>query len=294
MTPMTETTETAMTPDTPSNPPTEGVFRPRKAWLAATLSFLATGLGQLYNGQWKKGLVLLGVDFVMNVAAILMLGGFALMIAGLSAVIAFNLWAAWEAYRTARGLKAFALGPYNRFWAYATFFVVSATAGAMVQVGMGETFYRSFAIPSGSMIPTLLPGDRIMVKNLKAGEAVERGDLAVFFHDEKGVHFVKRVIGLPGETLRIDDKRVFIDGVQLNEPYVHHTKFHSIPIRDNFGPLALGPDEYFLMGDNRESSLDSRWLGPVRRDAVTGKPLFVVFPGKGLGERWSRLGAELR
>ena len=289
-TPASSETDTSESSETAAAP----IARPRKPWLAAVLSFLATGLGQVYNGQWKKGLSFFAVDLALGVVMILMLGRFWTMVAGLALLVAYNVGVAWEAYRTARGLPQYVLGPANRMWLYLTFFVLSATAGALIQMGLGETRYRSFAIPSGSMVPALLPGDRIMVERLDPNDAVQRGDLAVFLSEDGRIHFVKRVVGLPGETVTIRDRRVFIDGERFDEPYVHHTKFHIVAGRDNFGPLALGEDEFFLLGDNRDSSMDSRMLGPIPRSAVTGRALYVFFPGQGLGNRWARLGQRLR
>ena len=177
------------------------------------------------------------------------------------------------------------------------------------------TLVQAFVIPSGSMEDTLLIGDHLLVDKLAyaPGGAVSKyllpyeqprhGDIIVFrFPVDISQTFVKRVIGVPGDRLKMVNRVVYRNGVQLNEPYVYH-KFPYDASRDNFpgeptlfadglqaqlqrdmlenhvvnGEIVVPPNEYFAMGDNRDNSLDSRYWGFVPRDNIIGKPLLIYW-----------------
>jgi signal peptidase I len=160
---------------------------------------------------------------------------------------------------------------------------------------------QAFKIPTGSMENNLLIGDHLLVnkfvfgpsltaieKKLVAETDVKRGDVIVFkYPEEPDRDFIKRVIGLPGETLEVRDKRVYINGQRLEEPYVHYlqappepSEVHevtSFDVRDQYGPVTIPPDHYFMMGDNRDNSQDSRYWGFLPRSYVKGKALVVYW-----------------
>lgn len=171
---------------------------------------------------------------------------------------------------------------------------------------------QAFKIPSGSMLDTLQIGDHLLVskfaydvrlpsniwldttdgKVLAQTGDPERGDIIVFkFPEDETKDFIKRVIGLPGETLEVRDKVVYINGNVIEEPYVLHTKPNNTPVRDNFGPVTIPEDQYFVMGDNREGSYDSRWWGPVKREKIVGKALIIYWSwGSVTDVRFGRIG----
>ena len=162
---------------------------------------------------------------------------------------------------------------------------------------------QPFTIPSPSMEDTLLVGDYILVNKFALSSLsspierallpiapVRRGDVIVFRypHDERQ-DYVKRAIGLPGETVKIVDRVVYIQKpgqegyVPLIEPYGNHKDPGSVPPQlDNFGPLAVPEDQYFVMGDNRDNSLDSREWGFVPRDHIIGRGLLVYWSFEGV------------
>jgi signal peptidase I len=181
---------------------------------------------------------------------------------------------------------------------------------------------QAFKIPTGSMENNLLIGDHLLVNKfvfaptltraesaLLPIDPIRRGDILVFKYPEDPERdFIKRVIGLPGETLELRDKKVYINGKGLDEPYVHFlfpfdptssgdTGVADFDVRRNYGPVTVPPDHYFMMGDNRDNSQDSRYWGFMPRSYVKGKALFVYFSfgegPSGLGPlgnvRWSRL-----
>ena len=176
---------------------------------------------------------------------------------------------------------------------------------------------QAFKIPTGSMENNLLIGDHLLVNKFVFAPAVSslertllpidpirRGDILVFkFPQDPNRDFVKRVIGLPGETVEMRNKRIFINGTRIDEPYVHFlfpvnenapntVDVSGSGVQLNYGPVVVPPDMYFMMGDNRDNSQDSRYWGFMPRSYVRGKALFVYFSfgddGIG-GVRWNRL-----
>ena len=188
---------------------------------------------------------------------------------------------------------------------------------------------QPFRIPSASMEPTLLVGDFLLVnKEISTGRfpalapvnLIRRGDLIVFHYPaDPSLHLVKRVVGLPGDRLRMRDGLVFLDGRALNEPYAFFLPSAPDSYRDDFprvdradpavdsrwwvqmhslvrnGELTIPADSYFVLGDNRNNSDDSRYWGLVPRAAIVGKPFLVYFslkePASSLFNfaRWGRM-----
>jgi signal peptidase I len=156
-------------------------------------------------------------------------------------------------------------------------------------------FIRTFAvqaykIPSGSMIPTLLVGDYILVNRLAYGLRVpyykyifrwgeiKRGDVIVFvFPEDPSKDFIKRVIALPGETIEIKRKKIYIDGREIEDKWGFFSDNYVGPPRDDFGPFQVPPEHVFVMGDNRDESNDSRFWGPVNIQNIKGKAFVIYF-----------------
>jgi signal peptidase I len=160
--------------------------------------------------------------------------------------------------------------------------VIAVLASFLVRTYAIQTFF----IPSKSMNPTLHVGDRILVNKLSVRfGTINAGDIIVFKkppaeHCDDGTYtdLVKRVIGLPGQTISSKGNNVLINGVVLKEPW---TYFHTLnpPIKKT----TLGANEYFVMGDNRANSCDSRYWGPVPRSDIIGKVFFRIWPFSRIG-----------
>ncbi len=134
--------------------------------------------------------------------------------------------------------------------------------------------FHPFYIPSGSMEPTLMPQDRIIVnKFIYRFKEPARGDIVVFLPPNDSRDYIKRVIGLPGETVEIKNGRVFINSRPISEPYKNKSADFS-----NFGPFKLPKNSYFVMGDNRPNSSDSRVFGPLEKSRIIGKAVFIYWP----------------
>jgi signal peptidase I len=140
---------------------------------------------------------------------------------------------------------------------------------------------QAFKIPSGSMLPTLQIGDHILVnKFIYYFEPIRRGDVIVFkYPQDESRDFIKRVIGLPGETLEIRGRQVLINGVPLKEPYAVYADRSSSPIleRVHVDPFVIPPGKLFMMGDNRDNSMDSRVWGLLDMHKIKGKAFIVYF-----------------
>ncbi|MDR2339467.1 MAG: signal peptidase I [Deltaproteobacteria bacterium] len=143
---------------------------------------------------------------------------------------------------------------------------------------------QAFHIPSGSMIPTFLEGDRVLVSKFSYGVrnpfnnkvlfgtgTPQRGDVVIFkAPKDPKMDFVKRVVGLPGELLEIKDGKVYIDNQQVADPHGHYDGSSYTPTRD-YGPVLVPDNQYFMMGDNRDFSNDSRSWGFVDSSLLRGK-----------------------
>jgi len=154
-----------------------------------------------------------------------------------------------------------------------------------VAVAVRAYVVQTFFIPSASMEPTLMIGDRILVDKLSYHlHGVGRGDIVVFATPPKEPpnpavkDLVKRVIGLPGETISSPDGRVWINGKPLKEPWLPKGTVTS-----GITPQKIPPNEFFVMGDNRGDSQDSRFFGPISRSLIVGHVVFRIWPISHIG-----------
>lgn len=191
---------------------------------------------------------------------------------------------------------------------------------------------QAFKIPSGSMIPTLLIGDHILVSKLSYGVQwpsqckfqlafpplncyasqtivefgkPQRGDIIVFrFPEDEEKDFIKRIVGTPGDTVQVKNKVVLINGQPLDDKAFTQRIDPgiidgTINPRDNFGPVTVPEESYFVMGDNRDQSLDSRFWGYVREKKIRGKAFRIYWSWSGQGSwtewvRWERFGKAIQ
>lgn len=170
---------------------------------------------------------------------------------------------------------------------------------AVVLALFARTFVvQAFKIPTGSMEPNLLIGDHLLVNKfvfapslsrlesaLLPNRDIRRGDIIVFkYPEEPERDFIKRVIGLPGETIELRNKKVYVNGAAIDEPYAHFL-FPASPegqakpwdLRETYGPVTVPSDQLFMMGDNRDNSQDSRFWGFLPRSFVKGRALVIYW-----------------
>jgi signal peptidase I len=161
---------------------------------------------------------------------------------------------------------------------------------------------QAFKIPSGSMLQTLQVGDHILVnKFLYWFTDPQHGDIIVFkYPQDEERDFIKRVIALPGEKVEIRAKQVYVNDKPLTEPYAIHLDPGTIEnpgsLRDSFGPVVVAPGQLFMMGDNRDYSMDSRFWGFLDMKKIRGKA-FVIYwswDHERFRPRWERIGMLVR
>ncbi len=142
--------------------------------------------------------------------------------------------------------------------------------------------YQPVKVEGTSMAPLLSDQERIFInKFVYRFEPIHRDDVIVFWYPlDRSESFIKRVIGLPSDTIEIREGDLYINGKKVNEPYVPKRYFDD----SSYGPVTIPSDEYFVMGDHRDSSNDSRIFGPVARKYIYGKAVFAYWPFRRFGE----------
>lgn len=169
---------------------------------------------------------------------------------------------------------------------------------------------QAFKIPSESMVKTLLVGDHLLASKFSygikipfthtyiyKGEDPVKGDIIIFeYPNDPSVDYIKRIVGTPGDTIEVRNKQLFRNGEPVKESFIRFTEPDRIqPVRDNFGPVTVPADKYFVMGDNRDNSMDSRFWGFVDRSAIRAKAWSIYWSWGGLGDiRWDRIGKAVQ
>ena len=282
--------------------------KPRKPWISGLLTLFTIGLGHLYAGEAKKGIKLYffgqGILLLIFLILIYLLPIVIFIILAVLSGFLFLIYCLVDAVKLSKKKRvAYTLKRYNKWYVYLTClvfasFIIQPLIGTSIKVFL----VQAYKIPAGSLKPTLLIGDHILVKKLFAVKAaINRGDMIVFpFPEDTSKDFIKRVVAVGGETIEIVNKKVFINGKLIEEPYVIHSDPQIIPKalrpRDNYGPSLVPENLLFVMGDNRDQSYDSRFWGFVEKAAVKGKAYTIYWSwDKGnFRVRWDRIGKEIK
>jgi len=308
-------------------------FRERKPLFAVALSFLLTGLGQVYNGKLRKGILFFLASFILPFLffqlSVLWPGQILIVFLALSLAVSLGIfiWAARDAWKQAKRVeKNYRLKVYNRLTIYVLLIIVLNlfTSGLMVNWRKICFFALPYRMQTGSMAPALLPGDWIIVdkridhasKNL----GLKRGELVVFkYPRNKNMYFIKRVIGLPGDKIELRGMELFVNGKrwtvqgvpQLEGRGDENIKNGTIAFyekgdsgtygvfylqgaaREDFS-VSVPEGCCFVLGDNRDISADSRHWGCVPLIDIVSKARLVYFSiNPEGGVRWGRIGKVL-
>ena len=174
-------------------------------------------------------------------------------------------------------------------------YIKSIVIAILIALFIRAYIIQAFKIPSGSMIPTLLIGDHLLVtkfiygvnppymdKKILVFDKPKRGDIIVFkYPEDPDRDFIKRVIAIEGDIIEGRNKKIYVNGVELKEPYARYSDSFIHPReldpRDNFGPIKVPKEKLFVMGDNRDQSYDSRFWGFVDLKDVKGKALIIYW-----------------
>jgi signal peptidase I len=262
----------------------------RKPILALILSLLAPGLGQIYNGQLKKGIsYFIGFYLVYLVFSFLLLT-FHGMIFYVIVTMGFFFFIVIGAFRGAKKLKAVTLKPFNKWYIYLIIFLIGNVAiRPLLGWAIRNHIARPYKIPSSGMSPALLVGDRLVadMRNYKS-QKPQRGDTIIFeFPKDSSKDFIKRVIGMEGEKIEIVNNKIYVNDKLLDDPWGNFTK--SGPALDIWGPAVVPKKSLFVLGDNRDNSMDSRFFGFINVEKVKGKALYLYW-----AKDRSRIGMELK
>ena len=272
---------------------------PRRPWVAFLLGLSMTGLGQIYNGSLVKGLVFVSIimitAFLLGMAWSYILPSLSFLVIIFLAAITLHVGCAVLAYRQSRQVDPqLRLEWYCKPIGLIVIYLFFSFIVTPIFTGTIRYFIQSYKVPASSMIPTIEIGDHISIKKAYYGiklpltdqiifnfKSPRRGDIVVFkYPEDETKDFIKRVIGLPGDVVEIKEKIVYINGKPLDEPYVIHKDPSILPKefqpRDNLDPIIVPQDSFFMMGDNRDHSLDSRFWGFVRLNKIKGK-VFVIY-----------------
>ncbi len=287
----------------------ETITNSRKAGTAVNLSLLLAGLGHIYCGDLRKGLAYMAVLAVLP----------AVLIAGLAAgatpgfywavcaaALGVTVTAAVGAHRLARRTRPdYRIKEYNH-WSVYLLLLLTATGGAIgYSLFIRDNFAQAFVVPNASMFPTIQAGDRILAeRNVHDRRDPVLGELVIFRAlDDRLKTYVKRVVGLPGETLAQVDGILTIDGVRVtavpdsgdgsgktmieSRGGREYATYDAQPgATGDFGPVTVPANHVFVLGDNRDRSVDSRHFGAVPIAACRGTARYLFWSGSD----WSRIG----
>jgi len=278
--------------------------KPRKPLIAGILSLIQPGLGQVYNGEIRKAILIYIIPILLIPGMILCLNNEFIRVFLVSYVVLGSAYYALvfiDSVKTARQLSNnYTPKKYNKLIAYIGISVLVVIVSQSIGLAVKTNIIQAFRFPSGSMEPTVLIGDHILVDRRDAAKNPNRGDLIVFqYPKDPAKDFVKRVVAIGGDKVEIKDKVLYVNGNEVKEPYVSHQETNMIPAsqnpRDNYGPQVIPNDSYFVLGDNRDKSYDSRFWGAVSKDKVKGtvKNLYWSWDKAKFTIRWNRIGMKV-
>jgi signal peptidase I len=261
----------------------------RRPIVALVLSILTVGLGQLYSTRHRRALLFYGAFLVLSLLYIStpVFYSYVGLVVACIAAISFNVFQVVDAWRTAKKVGVTRLRRYNRRSVYVLIVVVHClVVGPLILRAVPVKAYRT---PTDAMEPSLLEGDFFYVDRVRyLRDGLKRGDVVVFSTPTWArATYIKRVIGLPGETVGTFGSQVWIDGVRLGDPW--GTYKGGLIARPVWGPAMVPEGAYFVLGDNRDNSYDSRAFGCVKLSSIRGKALYIYW-ARDMG----RIGKQVR
>ena len=276
----------------------------RKWWIAGLLNFFVSGLGQAYNGEVTKGLLFYsiiatwsGLTFSLtyyimkySITRLNVVFLFLFFFISLAAYLFIIIESIHVAQKTGEDHK---VKRYNRWYIYLLVILIVSGVNQIVSLAFNENVLKTYKIPSKSMMPAIEAGDYVICNQLYYRyNNPERGDLIIFkCPQDETLDYIKRVVAGPGDTIEIRGNDVFINGSNIEEPYAIYTQGNGY--MHYFGPVTIGEGEYFVMGDNRNNSEDSRVWGSVKRDKIQGKAIFIYFSWDNDISAWNFIGRLL-
>ncbi len=241
------------------------------------------GLGQIYNSQAIKGIIvyLSGFLLLFGVSVSKIQYTFNGLLILVFVMMAYYLFVIVDAIIVAKRSGLDEPKSYNKWYVYTLIFCANIVFSNIVGdfITIEYLTIKSYKIPANSMSPTIEIGDFI-ISDTKAYENSEpnRGDIIIFANPkDPRQDFIKRVVATSGDEIEIKNKQLFINGKEITEPYASHLDNEFKEQRDDFGKTTIPSGTYYVLGDNRDNSFDSRFLGPIKKSAIKGKALYFYF-----------------
>lgn len=296
--------------------------KPRKPLVALLMSAILPGLGQLYNGEWHKALWLLLSFALLTVPAMAVVALYLpvswtlpALVLGLLLLVIVWLYGVTNAFRSARRQQEYVPKNWQSGGVYLLILLVcSVVALPLLTTYIRQHLVEAMLVPSSSMEPNVLKYDLIFTdkryNRIGEQQAVQRGDIAIFIYpNDRSTYYIKRIIGLPGDKVKIQGADIFINGKSLRQQV--STLNNGLLVAETDGKtrwqvfwgniklqlpqteLRVPSGQVFVMGDNRTDSNDSRFFGTVPLQDVVGKARQVWFSAQGNRVRWERIGKML-
>ncbi|UCG61637.1 MAG: signal peptidase I [Candidatus Zixiibacteriota bacterium] len=281
--------------------------RKRRTWGAAVLAVLGAGLGHLYSGKLGWAVVWLVVYLFSALTFYPIMVNwdarpFNVIVPFAGLFLLYLIQVVHAGWSASRQPQEYAMRPYNRWYYYVLWFFIGIVLLWPIQSSWEN--YHTFNIPSQGMARCLYADDYLFA-DLSAydTEAPQRGDVVIFVFPRDGVtQYIMRCVAVSGDTVEIVDKKLFINGIPASEPatvqFIDTTETGEPKIsessgdgqhgRDNLGPIVVPVRHFFMMGDNRDNSYDSRFWGTVPRHMIRGKAIRVY-----MSFDWDRIGLTI-
>lgn len=293
----------------------------RSPWTAAILSLIMPGLGQVYTGTLARGLVWMFLCGIFSVTGLLFLSfpsaySWTLGCVAELSVVVIWLAAAVDSRRLALRCKPdYELKDYNRWYAYVLLLFLGTGGLLAYALYVRDQLIQPFIIPSATMYPNILPRDRVIaVKNAYQTADPQRGDMVLFVYpDDRRIFYIKRVVALAGDKVEIRSGNLYVNDVELPREFIgpatissdnttstgqvfyennNGTKYRIFISQEksaaDFGPITVPKYDCFVMGDNRNNSLDSRHFGSIAVTSLKGKFEYRYWPIIG-GAHWGTI-----
>jgi signal peptidase I len=279
----------------------------RRPWIAAILSLVMPGLGQVYTGMLARGLIFMFLCGISAVLALLILshpasGSWTLGCVAVLAQVAIWVAGAIDSYRAALRCKPdYELKDYNRGYVYVLLLVMGTGSLLSYALNVRDHLIQAFRIPGAHMYPTISARDRLIaLKNAYRDADPQRGDMILLAGPQnRHLYSIKRVIAIAGDTVAVKDGNVYVNGVKLSLQSVEQgvvsgttgqifyesnndAKYRIFISPDHPAPdfpeITVPKNECFVMGDNRNGALDNQYVGPVPLTGIFGKFVYRYWP----------------
>ena len=279
----------------------------RRPWIAAILSLIMPGLGQVYCGLLPRGLIWMLLCGISSVAGLLVLAhptGYSWTLGCAAGLAQVAIWIAGviDSHRCAARCKVdYELKDYNRWYVYVLLLLMGTGSLLSYALNVRDHLIQAFRIPGASMYPTISPHDHLIaVKNSYRDSDPRRGDLVLFTNpNNRREYWIKRIVALAGDTVAVKDGNLYVNGVKLPRESIgpgtvagttgqileednHGAKYRIFISQDHSAPdfpeISVPKYECFVLSDNRNEARDSRYFGPVPITGMLGKFDYRYWP----------------